>query len=516
MKVGLIALYDVNSFAIRTLHSVLKKNCIEVESLFFKSENPNNTMDKASKSEIDALISFITENQYDVIGISVRSSILSLVEEIAARIKNLSNPPQLVYGGIQPTLNPLKCFRSADIVVVGEGEQPLLDICRNKPLSEIGNIYFKNEGEICKNPVGFVEEDLDSIPFPDSSDEDKFFFNSGKVVKLEATKYRTGFTLMTSRGCPFSCTYCCNSALRQIYKGTYLRKRSVDNVIEELVLAKESIPNLLFVSFLDDVFTFDKAWVKEFVGKYKELISLPFYCYVHPKMCEEETIAMLKSAGMAETTMGVQTFSDRTRKYYRRVETNDDILKCAKILHKYGVNFALDIIMDSPLENEEDMKINLDSLLQIPPPFSVHTHTMTYFPNTVLTEDFVKRGLIQKGQVEDELEKGWDRWTPSLDLKRDKVNLLYDCLYYLAKSRFRSERVIRRLQRSECFRNNPGWLAQMIKLFSISSSSLNWSSKADRIKYRAMQWGFLLIHGDFKVLFLKLKQQISDPDSVAL
>ena len=511
MNIGLIALYDLDSFSIRTLHSVLKNNNIEVDSLFFKSENPNNTMDKPQESEIDSLIRFIDNKQYDVIGISVRSSILSLAEEIALRIKKLKNPPKIIFGGIQPTLNPLRCFGNADIIVVGEGEKPIVEICQKKPLNNILNIYFKNSNNIHKNPVGFVEENLDHIPFPDFSDENKYFFNNGRSMKLNSRNYRTTYSVMTSRGCPFSCTYCCNSALRNIYKGKYLRRRSVDNVIDELRLARKNFPNTLYIYFLDDVFTFDKAWIKDFAKKYKEFISLPFFCYVHPKMCDEETIALLKSIGLATTTMGVQTFSDRTRKYYQRLETNEGILKSTKILNKYNIHFSLDIIMDCPIENEDDMKTNLDWLLKIKPPFSVHTHTMTYFPNTVLTEDFVKRGLIHQNQVEDELEKGWVKWTPSLDLSRDKLNLLYDCLYFLAKHRFRNKSMIRKLQKSRYFRNNPDKLAKIIKLFSIDALSLNWNSKADRIRFFISRGILPLLKGDFKFISIRLKQ-LNDTD----
>ncbi len=513
-KIGLISLYDLNSFAIRTLHSVLKKEELQVTSLFFKCENPNNTMDKPTKREIDMLVNFIDLNKLDIIGISVRSSIFSLAKDISIELRKLKNPPLIVWGGIQSTLNPEKCLQYADITVIGEGEKAFVEICKNKKFKEVKNIYYNLKKKIIKNDKGYVEENLDSIPFPDFSDENKFFINGNKLIPLSTKEYKTRYSLMTSRGCPFNCTYCCNSTLSKMCKSKYLRRRSVNNVINELKKAKKDFPNLLLISFIDDVFTFDKEWLKEFSIKYKKEINLPFYCYTHARMCDEEIIKCLKYAGLSSTTMGVQSFSERIKKTYSRFEKNAQIIKILKLFKKYKIPFALDMIMDNPLEEEEDLKKNLNYLLKIPSPFELHTHTLTYFPNTKLTENFIKQGIIKREDVEDELEKGWERWTPALDLNRNKLNLFYDCLYFLTKLRFRNEFLIRKIQKSKYFRKNPESLVKFIKFFSTDILSLDWNSREDRFKFFISQGLTSLVKGDFKFLFLKLKQQINNPEIV--
>ena len=513
-KIGLISLYDLNSFAIRTLHSVLKKEGLQVTSLFFKCENPNNTMDKPTKREIDNLINFINLNEYDIIGISVRSSLFSLAKHISRELKKLNKSPLIVWGGIQSTLNPEKCLQHADIIVIGEGEKAFVEICKSKKFKEIKNIHYHLKNKIIKNGVGYVEENLDTIPFPDFLDKDKYFLNGKNVIPLATKKYKTRYSLMTSRGCPFNCTYCCNSTLSKMCRGKYLRRRSVDNVINELNKAKKDFPNLLSISFIDDVFTFDKKWLKEFSIKYKKEINLPFYCYAHARMCDEEIIKCLKYAGLSSTTMGVQSFSDRIKTDYSRFEKNEQIIKILKLFKKYGIAFALDIIMDNPLEKEEDLKKNLNCLLEIPTPFDLHTHTLTYFPHTKLTKEFIKQGIIKREDVEDELEKGWKRWTPALDLNRNKLNLFYDCLYFLTKLRFRNEFLIRKIHKSKYFRKNPESLAKFIRFFSTDFLSLDWNSREDRFKFFISQGLTALIKWDFKFLFLKIKQQINDSEIV--
>ena len=511
-KTALISLCDMNNFGLRTLFSVLNKQGVEVDLLFFKKGNLNSTINKPTKKEIDFLVGFIKNKGYEVVGIGTRSSIFSLAKEIALKLKKLEKSPIIVFGGVQTTLDPEKSLKYCDIACVGEGEKAILNICSGKELRDIKNIFYKFKGEIIKNKVGIVECDLDKIPFPDFSDKNKYYFRGEKVVKLKIKEYKTGYSLMTSRGCPFDCTYCCNNVLRKIYNKPYLRRRSVENVMQELKQAKESFPNLLSVSFADDVFTFDKEWIKEFAVRYKEEINLPFFCYVHPKMCSEEEIRLLKEAGLSNANIGIQTFSKRIQKLYNRNGENKDILTAIINLKKYNVPITIDIIMDNPIETEYDLKATLNWLLKIPSPFILNTHTLTYFPKTDLTELFINKSLIKKEDVEDELEKGWTRWSPSLDLRRNKLNLFYDCLYYLTKLRFRSEKLIRKIQRSKYFRENPEKLAKIIKPFSFDVLSLDWNSKKDRTKYLIFKGFKELKDNGIKALFLKMKRQKKTPN----
>ncbi|GAG66375.1 unnamed protein product, partial [marine sediment metagenome] len=432
-------------------------------------------------------------------GISIRSLFFSLAKHISEKLKKINKPPLIVWGGIQPTLNPEKCLPWADIIVIGEGEKAFVEICKDKKFKGIKNIYYHLKNRVIRNDTGYVEENLDSIPFPDFSDKNKYLINENKLVPL-SEKYKTRYYLMTSKGCPFNCSYCCNSTLSKMCRGKYLRRRSVDNVISELKEAKKNCPNLLSISFVDDVFTFDKEWLKDFSPKYKKEINIPFFCFTHAKMCDEEIIKYLKFAGLSSVAMGVQSFSYRIKKIYSRFEKNEQIIKVLKLLKKYKIEFTLDIIMDNPLEEEEDLKINLNCLLKIPSPFHLSTHTLTYFPNTALTDSFIEKGIIKKEDVEDEIEKGWGRWTPSLDLSRNKLNLFYDCLYFLTKLRFRSEFLIRKIQENKYFRENPKRLAKFLRFFSVDISSLDWDSRADKFKFLIFQGLTSLVKRDFKFL----------------
>ncbi len=86
-------------------------------------------------------------------------------------------------------------------------------------------------------------------------------------LSLWGACYKYG--IMTSRGCPYNCSYCFNSFMHKSRGNNPVRQRSVDNVISELVLAKARYP-LKYITFYDDCFVRDADWTEEFCRRYKK------------------------------------------------------------------------------------------------------------------------------------------------------------------------------------------------------------------------------------------------------
>ncbi len=414
----------------------------------------------------------------------------------------------IIWGGVQATLNPEKCISHCDVVCRGEGEKIISKICNGERLDKIGGIYYKKNGKIFKNEINYlVEEDLDKIPFPDNSYENWFIFENGKIIPLKKRDDKTSYIILTSRGCPFNCTYCSNNSLRKIYNGKYVRRRSVENVIKELEEAKRIHPNLRSIGFWDDVFSLDLEWIKEFSKEYKNKINLPFKCMVHPKFCTKEVIGELKSMGLQSVDMGIQTFSQKIKKLYNRPETNEEIFRSLKILNKYDIEVFIDLIQGNPLEAEEDMKINLNCLLKMNPKFKINTYSLSYFPNTELTNNFLKKGIIKKEDVEDEIDTNTSRGT-FIEDKNKGIAILYHSLYYLAQQPLRNKWLIRKLQQNKYLRKNPEKLKKFLRFFAGRYYPLNWNSKLDRGKFYVYQGIKLIRKKGLRYLIIKLKNRI--------
>ncbi|MBL7196938.1 MAG: B12-binding domain-containing radical SAM protein [Candidatus Omnitrophica bacterium] len=402
--VVLIALYNRYSFAIRTLHSVLADKGQSVQSIFFKDRKINKCFDPPTGKEIDILLQWIGERNPSLVGISVNSTFFKLAAHITDRIKKKIGSA-VVWGGMHPTVKPLYCLDHADIVCRGEGEGAIVDLLsalRGEVLIEtIPNLWVKNNGTIVKNKVRPLLQDLDSLPLSDYLYKDMYYLDKGFVVSQKQNQtlgHEYVVTVMTSRGCYFECSYCSNSAFYKLYKdkGTIVRRRSVYNVIEELLRAKQAMKKLKCVFFTDDVFTFGHAWIREFCVQYKKHINLPFWCYYQPQYSSEALIQLLKNAGLVSVTIGIQHGSERIRKeYFNRYDANKEIIDAAQDLHRNNISCAYDIIFDNDLfENEGDKKNMLEFLLQLPRPFRLYFFNLIYFPETQLTNRLLAEGAI--------------------------------------------------------------------------------------------------------------------------
>ena len=122
-----------------------------------------------------------------------------------------------------------------------------------------------------------------------------------------------------------------------VKKGNYVRYRSVDHLMAELRWAKKRY-NIQLVEFFDDVFTFNKKWLKQLLVQYKKDIGVPFQIFTHIKFMDEETIRFLSDAGCRSAQIGVQTLDETYKqKFLHRNETADQIEKALKLMKKYKV-----------------------------------------------------------------------------------------------------------------------------------------------------------------------------------
>ncbi len=503
-SVILITFYDIDSLAVHTLHAVLKKEGINVHSVFFKSLNINGTANIPTRDEIAALIELINKINPILIGVSFRSTYFKLAFQISSEIKK-NMDVLVVWGGIHPTIRPKQCIELADIVCVGEGEEAIVElskkILKGEEIENIPNLWVKKADRIIKNDLRFLIQDLDTLPFSDFSMENKYFIENGEITSLAPPVQRTDYSIMTSRGCPFRCTYCYNNIAQEIYKekGKYVRRRSVENVIKELVQARKSFKNLLYISFLDDIFTFDINWIKKFHKQYKQCVDLPFYCHIHPRFADEEMIMLLKDAGCAGMTMGLQTGSEESRhNYFERYETNDQIIRSTQILAKHQIKCAYDLIMDNPLETDKHKRETFELLLRLPRPFRLSIHSLTHFPETKLTKYLLEKGIISADDVEDQKQKSYERWVPELDLDRNSENLFWDNLYYLTQKWYLPKRFIIWLSNISFLKKYPKPLTYLLRLTSFSIYAVREDSKID-----VARWLILSILNKPYLLFRK-------------
>jgi len=474
MKIALISLYDDYAYAARFLATYLKANGHQAYILNLKTyaikmfSYDTNELEQFYKTstatpleelrtdgiilcpypspvtdiEKNLLFNKLKEIQPDVIGFSVMSIDIELTKALTRRVKGEFPNIPVIWGGIHPTITPEESIGVADIICIGEGEEPLLELINNPQRTDIKNLWFRKNGKIIKNELRPLEQNLDRFPIPIYG-EDEFLIEWNKIEELKIHTHRDHFMakhiILTQRGCPYSCNYCAHVLTRQLYKGQkYIRRISVDKVLDEVELRiKQFNPD--GVCFWDDVFFLNYPWLTEFAEKYPERIGLPFGGYAHPQSTSEEMIKILKPAGLSFIAFGVQTGSEYIGKeIYGRTYPNEDIVRLAKLGEKYGLEIVYDIISNCPYEREEDLVATLKFLYELPRAGKISIKKLRFYKHSRL-------GQLNK---------------PLINLNEDTY-FFYNMLFLLMGEPNIPQGYVMALAKDDFLRKNPRILAKL-------------------------------------------------------
>jgi len=288
--------------------------------------------------------------QPELIAVSFLTNQFMAVKEFMGYIKKEISVP-VVAGGFHATSLPEELIKEdwVDIICIGEGEEALAELAqklsKKENINSINNLWVKSaDGKIFKNQVRPLIRDLKNLPLPDKS-----IFNNYSMLSKR-------LMVMTSRGCPYKCSYCINSFRDKIYENEkYLRRKEVKTTIEELLHYKEAYKPK-FIQFYDDVFSYDKEWLEEFSLSYPQKIGLPFECYITPTNANEEIIKLLKKCGCVSVIMGVQSGSEKVRsKLLNRHYSNEKVIEAARIVKKHKIKLITEFIFGFPEDDYNSM-----------------------------------------------------------------------------------------------------------------------------------------------------------------
>jgi anaerobic magnesium-protoporphyrin IX monomethyl ester cyclase len=303
----------------------------------------------------------------------------------------------VIVGGPHATFFPeLIAHPFVDVVCRGEGEYAMLDLANaieeGKDPSSIGNLSFKKNGSVVHNPLRPLVENLDALPFPDRSYYEKYPF-------LASNPYKT---FITSRGCPYQCTFCFNHVLHRLYGKTshYIRRRSVDNVMRELTEVKTRW-GINEVRFSDDHFALDVKWLEEFTSRYKKEISKPYTINARADILTEDKIIQLKESGCRLVCFGVETGREDIRTRLLKKAIHDEhLLNASILLKKYKLAFLTSNIIGLPDETPADawttIKLNQRMGTDLP-----WYSMMQYYPGTEIYDLAKSKGILAQNYTVD-------------------------------------------------------------------------------------------------------------------
>jgi len=335
MKIAFLQREWFENIGIMSLAAVLKKAGFEVEAF----------VDSGEKDIVASIKKF--NPQIACFSCTTGEHLWAL--EMSKKLKGILQI-YTVFGGSHPTFFPdIIENAEVDCICRGEGEYPLLELVhsleKGSSMDKIRNLYVKKDGSIIKNELRPLIENLDDLPFAAREIYDKY-----PSFQENPTKH-----FITSRGCPFNCSYCYSHLLRNMYagKGTFVRYRNAEHVIGELKATTDRY-KLRTVFFDDDVFISNKKWLYYFLEKYKKDVGVPFICNVQATVTTEDTARKMKDAGCFRVSMGLETGDETSRRtLLNKNVTDKQIIEAARNLKKYRIKILTNNMMCLPGETVE-------------------------------------------------------------------------------------------------------------------------------------------------------------------
>jgi len=294
------------------LSAILKKNGYKVDGIYFDE------IDGFSK-KLDYRLIDKKVLANDVVCFSSFTIQYKFVEQIARYLKEKYPDKRRILGGYHATTNyeELKGTGLYHEIFRGEAEDAIIDLVEGK--------HFDSP-QMTKNINKYYEIDYDLFPGV-----------TEKIMK----KHNGWINIIFARGCPFNCSYCWNGAIRSSYKVTnkeYLRQVTPENAIKMVQRIVEKYKDFKVLNIQDDLFTWNKPWIREFCKLLKEnLPDLEYTCNLRPKMFDLETLNILKESGCIRVILGIESHSKRIRdEVLNRFMSNDEIMKAVKMCNGVG------------------------------------------------------------------------------------------------------------------------------------------------------------------------------------
>jgi len=404
MRIALVATYTHPvALGLRYVSSYLKHHGHDVRMLFMSSRRDTASADFPP----DLLASFLEHvREVDLVGMSLMTNSFVRAGVLTEAIRKAGIRTPIVWGGTHPTVAPQECIEVADMVCVGEGERPLLELAGalegGKDPSSVDSFWIRRNGSVIRNPLAPLAERLDEHPFPDYDLETHWIAGPREMVPVRPELLRGAlhrYRVETTRGCPFHCSFCNNAAWLRITrgKGRWVRRRSVENVIAELEEMCRRFPTIEEVNIVDDLFFIrSEEEIERFVGMYAQRVNLPLEVDAFPNTVTREKVRSLSRLPIALISMGIQSGSaDTLKNLYHRPTSLRRIAESIRIFSEAGLKAEYHYLVDNPLEPEENIIETLRfAATHHRPPAIVRVFPLQFYPGTPLYERARAEGVI--------------------------------------------------------------------------------------------------------------------------
>lgn len=288
--------------------------------------------------------------KYSLIGISATTGEMRTVEVLVDFIKELNPGCTVLLGGIHATLYPketLTEYKKIDYCLRGEGEETLIDFL-TKDRVGVKGLCCRDGNSMHIGEVQLLP-DLNDRPFPsyDKFELDKYY---------DSSSFSRTVHVLTSRGCPYACTYCSKGL------GNRFRPRTPEDVVAEMEYLKATY-NVRKIRVADDNFSFD-------LGRAKKICNLMIERKLNVTWInagglrvdkvDDELLHLMKISGCIGVGLGIESVSDRILKEYKKGTNIDKVTSAINMVKKYGMEVGGFFLIGAPGDTREEIYKQLD------------------------------------------------------------------------------------------------------------------------------------------------------------
>jgi radical SAM superfamily enzyme YgiQ (UPF0313 family) len=297
----------------------------------------------------------------EMVGFSATTSGFMDAVEMSVIIKARRPQVKIVFGNVHVSsigAPILEHFPEIDYLVIGEGEGALLDLANGVALAKIDNLVFRDGERIVSNPRRQRIRNLDELPFP--AWEKLAGFPHDYHLPLFAYAKRHGATMITSRGCPYTCSFCDRTVFERLYK-----TNSAQYVYDHMKHLRDKF-GVYHINFYDDLFTAQKKRVDELCDLLIEKpLGMQFNCAIRTGNTSDEMLARLKQAGALMVSMGIESADPEMMKRHKAGVTLEGVRKTVEQIHNAGLRAKGLFIFGMPGETPETVKTTSDFILSL-------------------------------------------------------------------------------------------------------------------------------------------------------
>ena len=327
----------------------------------------------------------------DIVGLRCLHLHTEQFHAITRMAKELASPALTIGGGPYPSAAPIQTLErdpSLDLVVVGEGEATLVDLLEafraGSDLTAVPGVHYRDGGDVRASTPRAVIAELDVIPHPDWRSIDLRRYEN---LLGQAPIRRRLAPVMTTRGCPYRCTYC-----HELFQKRF-RVRSPQHLVEELkVLADLGVED---VSIIDDIFNLYPERVIEIFNLIaRENLKFRFYYPngLRGDRMTHEVIDAMVEGGSVLFTYALESGSQRIQHYMKKLLRFEPFYDAVDYTIKKGVMVDMFLMVGFPTETAEEARKTIDFVMQWDEICFPYLNVLNFFPGTEVYDDAMEAG----------------------------------------------------------------------------------------------------------------------------